>query len=99
MFREAAKREQRGDNLTGKQNVSTTVGSRSLVLVAREWVQIAGLRSRENAVRIAGLSSERMGPDHWSQKERENGSRSLVSEGAREWVQITGLRGSERMQS
>ncbi len=65
-FREAAKREWWGDNLTGKQNVSTTVGSRSLVLVAREWVKITGLRSRENAVRIAGLSSERMGPDHWS---------------------------------
>ncbi len=41
-----------------------------LVLVVREWVL------------ITGLSSKRMGPDLWSQKEQENGSRSLVSQNA-----------------
>ncbi len=55
-FREAAKRERRGDNLTGKQNVSTTVGSRSLVS------RVERMQSRSL---VSGVVRE-CSPDCWS---------------------------------
>ncbi len=48
MFREAAKRERRGDNLTGKQNLSTTVGTSHFMLVMAIFTPFAGAECRSS---------------------------------------------------
>ena len=108
-FGEATKREQQGDNLTGKQNVLMTIGTSRYMFVSAIFTPFAGAECRSllhflvpwaislspshglccnpNCYMFTGLKrSERMGPDHWSQKEWENAVIHSLS------VQFAGLR-------